>query len=194
MGTAMRRVASLVGLAVLVLLALGYRALPGWSPAAAPPPAVRTAAPEFHRFDRAEVPGLDAAEGPCGTCHPAAAHQRNAEARAFLNLHRRSLDCGVCHLRGKGVVARHFRGDAVVTADTLTDGPYGRLYAAVRAGDGWQRLLAPGDGATLRLAGPGCRDCHRRGSTLLATDGLVDTYRQRVLEDLSVLRFLGGDR
>ncbi|MDF1553590.1 MAG: hypothetical protein P1P84_11040 [Deferrisomatales bacterium] len=194
MGTAMRRVASLVGLAVLVLLALGYRSLPGWSPAAVPPPEVHAVVPEFHRFDRAEVPGLDAADGPCGTCHPAAAHQRSAAARAFLNLHRRSLDCGVCHLRGKGLVVRHFRDAAVVTADTLTAGPYGRVYAAVRAGDGWRRLQAPGNGAVLRPVGPGCRDCHRRGSTLLATDGLVDTYRRRVLEDLSVLRFLGGDR
>ena len=194
MGIVVRRVASLIGLAVLVLLALGYRSLPEWSPKLAPPSAVAAAAPEFHRFDRARVPGLDAVEGPCGTCHPAAAHPRSADQRAFLNLHRRSLDCGACHLRGTGVAVRHFRGDAVVTADTLAEGPYGRVYAAVRAEGGWRRLQAPGDGATLRPVGPGCRDCHRRGSTLLATDGLVDTYRRRVLEDLSVLRFLGGDR
>jgi hypothetical protein len=190
----MRRVAGLVGLALLVALGLGYRTLPGLSPATPPVAASVAAAPEFHRFDRAQVPGLDDVGEPCRRCHPAAAHHRDAEKRAFLNLHRRSLDCGVCHLRGKGVAVRHFRGDLVVSGKTLTEGPYGRVFAAVRDGDGWRPVTAPGGAVKLRDSGPGCRECHRRGSTLLATDGLVDPYRRRVLEDLSVLRFLGRAR
>lgn len=191
MGRIVRAVASLLGLAVLVLLALAYGTIPERTPPAPPFAGANPAALEFHRFDRTEVAGLDTPAGPCGTCHPAAAHQRNGELRAYLNLHRRSLDCGVCHLRGKSVGVRHFRGDRVVTAETLTDAPYGRVYAAVQTADGWRPVQRPGDGVTLRPAGLGCRDCHRRGSPLLATDGLLDGYRRRVLEDLSVLRFVG---
>ena len=190
----MRKVASLLGLAVLVALGLGYRALPTLSPETVPVAAGVAVAPEFHRYDRAEVPGIDDAGETCGRCHPAAAHQRDAGTRAFLNLHRRSLDCGVCHLRGKGVGVRHFRDGQVVTAKTLADGPYGRVSAAVRDGDRWKPVSGPGNGVALRADGPECRDCHRRGGTLLATDGLVDPYRRRVLEDLSVLRFLGRVR
>jgi len=186
----LRGVASLLGLAILVLLSLAYGTLPELTPSASPPAGAKPTALEFHRFDRAEVAGLDAPANPCGTCHPAAAHQRNGELRAYLNLHRRALDCGVCHLRGKSVGVRHFRNGRAVTSETLTDAPYGRVYAAVKTADGWRRVQRPGDGVTLRSAGPGCRDCHRRGSPLLATDGLLDGYRRRVLEDLSVLRFL----
>jgi hypothetical protein len=194
MSGVLRRGASFITLAILVLLALGYRFLPELSPPATASRELHVPVPEFHRFDRAQVEGLDVPDSPCLACHPPAAHHLSGERRAFLNLHRRTLDCGVCHLSGRGVSARHFREAEVVTAASLASGPYGRVYAAVRIGGKWQRVETPGGPATLRAHGPDCGTCHRRGSPFLAADGLLDPYRRRVLEDLSVLRFLGDSR
>lgn len=130
-------------------------------------------------------------ESPCLGCHPTPPHWRSRLHRAFLNLHVSALDCGACHLAGASVSVRRFRGEAVVTRENLVAGEGGRLYAAVRGAQGWARVLEAGPTAHLAARGPRCAECHRRGSTLLAADGLYDAYRRRVLEDLAVLRHLG---
>ncbi len=180
--------AAAAGAAALVLALTAGR--PPEPPA---PAATGTAAPDRTGFHAEVVPLLpEGGDGPCLRCHPAAAHRSPPNLRAFLNLHRRALDCGVCHLAGRGLSVRRFRDGRAVTADTLADAAGGRLYAAARGPDGWRPVDAPGDGARLDVDGPACRSCHRRGSPLLAQPGLYDPYRRRLLEDLSVLPRLSG--
>ncbi len=183
--------AAVAGAAALVLVLTAGR-----SPAPETPSITGGATPGRAGFHAGEIPSLpEDGDGPCRRCHPAAAHRRPPHLRAFLNLHRRALDCGVCHLAGRGLSVRRFRGDRAVTADTLADGAGGRLYAAARGPNGWRPVDAPGGGVRLDAAGPACRSCHRRGSPLLAQPGLYDPYRRRLLEDLAVLpRLPGADR
>ncbi|MEW6490428.1 MAG: hypothetical protein AB1578_21270 [Thermodesulfobacteriota bacterium] len=171
-----------------------YLGLPLRVRPAAPPPVWEAPLPShaYHAPHRFQVEPLEAGpESPCLGCHPNPPHWRSPVHRAFLNLHVSSLDCGVCHLKGAPVSVRRFRGGEVVTRDGLLSGEGGRLYAAVGSGQGWSRVLGAGPAVGLADRGPRCSQCHRRGSTLLATDGLYDAYRRRVLEDLAVLRHLG---
>jgi mono/diheme cytochrome c family protein len=191
--------AALRRLASIVLLAAAMGA--GWlyyrmgRPTAPPPesavPAAVAAKPPYHTFERAAA-GVREGPAHCASCHGPTPHTRNRTVRAFLNLHQEHLDCGVCHLTGTGLQVRRFRGDEVVTDQTLPQAPGGRLYSARRVGSAWLRALAPGEGVSFRNAGPPCSECHRRGSALLKGDGLYDPYRRRVLEDLAVLRWLPG--
>jgi len=174
--TVLRRVAAAAGVLVLAAAGLAFLEAPGRAP-----PAPRQARPEavvepFHRYDRAVLPE-GYARGYCTVCHPAADHRRDPRTRAFLNLHPVSMDCGVCHLAGRRLAVRRLGR--------------GRLFAAQRDAAGWRRVDRPGRGVRLRPEGPACRQCHRRGSPLLATPGLYDPYRRRLLEDLAVLRWLG---
>jgi len=105
-----------------------------------------------------------------------------------LNVHTEALDCGVCHLHGRDLVVRRFRGEEAVTRETLAQAPGGRLYAARKANGRWVRILRPEQGTTLKHSGAACKECHRRGSTFLRGEGLYDDYRLRILEDLAVLR------
>lgn len=171
-----------------------YLELPHRVRPAEPPPVRETPSPSaaYHEPHRFHVEPAEAGpESPCLGCHPNPPHWRSPVQRAFLNLHVSSLDCGVCHLTGAPVSARRFRGEEAVTRESLVSGEGGRLYAAVREGQGWRRVLEAGPTVHLAARGPGCAQCHRRGSTLLATEGLYDAYRRRVLEDLAVLRHLG---
>lgn len=97
-----RRFASLVLLAGLAAAGLGFARWPG---TAAPSVAAGVAPSQprapYHAFDRGRVVTPD---GYCQTCHPAAAHGRDPALRAFWNLHRVGLDCGVCHLAGPRLV------------------------------------------------------------------------------------------
>ncbi len=172
----LRRVAAAAGVLLLAAAGLAFLEVPGRAP-----PAPRPARPEavvepFHRYDRAVLPE-GYARGYCTRCHPAADHRRDPRSRAFLNLHAVSMDCGVCHLAGRRLAVRRFG--------------QGRLFAAERDAGGWRPVDRPGPGVRVRGSGPGCRECHRRGSPLLATSGLYDAYRRRLLEDLAVLRWLG---
>lgn len=160
----------------------------------AEPPRRETALPirAYHEPHRFQVePDASGPQSPCLGCHPNPPHWRSPVYRAFLNLHLSALDCGVCHLAGAPVSVRRFRGEEVVTRDSLPAGEGGRLYAAVGAGKGWSRVLEAGPGVRFAARGPRCAQCHRRGSPLLAAEGLYDAYRRRVLEDLAVLRHLG---
>jgi len=160
-------------------------------PALALPPAPG-ADPTFHAPHRFELEFAgEGRESPCQGCHGPLPHWKQKQSRAFLNLHVPTLDCGACHLAGGAVAVRRFRGAEVVTGETLTAGEGGRLFAARREGERWTPLLTPGASARLVVAGPRCGECHRRGSTLLAGEGLYDPYRRRVLEDLAVLRRVG---
>jgi len=190
-----RRVVS-VGLVLLLLwagwvyLGLPSRRAPPARPAGH---AVSSAGGAFHEGDRLEVRSAEPSqEGPCVVCHGRQAHWRDRARRALLNLHEGVLDCGACHLRGPGVVVCRFRQFEVVTNETLAAGVGGRLYAARRQGGEWARVLSPAGGVELIPQGPACSECHRRGSSFLAAEGLYDPYRRRVLEDLAVLRRFEG--
>lgn len=182
--------------ALVALAFWGAWAYATWAPG--PPGWRRPAPPEprlpFHALHRSRLPPA-AGEGFCASCHGAAPHRAAPGTRAFLNLHVVTLDCGACHLGGRGVGVRRFRGDEAVTRRTLgqssPSAPPDRLYAARPAGTGWERVDRPGGPVRFRARGPACRECHRRGSPWLAVDGLYDAYRRRVLEDLSVFRWLG---
>ena len=185
-----RRLASAVVLGLALGVAWLYVGLPARAPAeSARSPQTREAEP-FHSYDRAELPPVEE-PGPCAECHGSAPHRRSPNRRAFLNRHYLAMDCAVCHLTGRGVAVRRYRGDEVVTAEALASGSGGRLFA-VRKSDGtWTRVVTAGDDVKLRDGGPTCAECHRRGSLLLAADGAYDSYRRRLLEDLSVLRRIG---
>ncbi len=182
MGSAwVRRVASLVLLAGLAAAALGFARWPGTAnaPPRRPEWGKEVTPSPFHAFDRARIeePG-----GYCTRCHPPAAHGRDGRLRAFWNLHRVGLDCGVCHLVGPRLVP----GRAPERR--------GRVFAGVRGPEGWRPVDRPGPEARFRARGPGCTECHRRGSPWLAGPGLYDPYRRRLLEDLAVLRWLEDGR
>jgi len=175
-----RRLVSVIAVAGLAAAGWGYARLPGSAETAGPAPRGEAARPEpFHAYDRGRLaePG-----GYCTSCHPAAAHLRDPVLRAFRNLHRVGLGCGVCHLAGPRLTVRRFsdRGN--------------RLFAARRTPEGWQAVDRPGAEARFRPRGLACRQCHRRGSPWLNGPGLFDAYRRRLLEDLAVLRRLEGVR
>lgn len=170
-------------------LELPHRVGPAELPPMRETPSPAAAYHDSHRF--LVEPAEAGPESPCLGCHPNPPHWRSPVRRAFLNLHVATLDCGACHLTGARVSVRRFRGEEVVTRDRFPSGEGGRLYAAVGAGQSWSRALAAGPAVRLVARGPECTQCHRRGSALLATDGLYDAYRRRVLEDLAVLRHLG---
>ncbi|GAB4251268.1 hypothetical protein [Deferrisoma sp.] len=177
MGSAwVRRVASLALLAGWAVAALGFARWPGAVGPTGIRPEARVLRSPFHAYDRARIeePG-----GYCTRCHPAAAHGRDGRLRAFWNLHRVGLDCGVCHLSGPRLVPG--RAD-------------GRVFLGVRGPEGWRPVDRPGPDARFRVRGPGCTECHRRGSPWLAGPSLYDPYRRRLLEDLAVLRWLEGGR
>lgn len=192
-GLGVRRLVSALLLGALLLAAWAYLKAPERF---RPPPAAEGSGSGpvlglFHESVREKLLPIGGGGG-CGACHGEAAHIRSAEVRAFLNLHRVALDCGVCHLTGAAVAIRRFRDGHAVTQETLASGVGGRLFAARREGTAWVPIARPGDGVRLRPEGPPCGECHRRGSPLLGGDGLYDPYRRRVLEDLSVMRWLGG--
>ncbi len=162
------------------------------SEAAPPLPPAPGGEVSFHAPHRFEVDAtVEERRSPCWGCHGPSPHWRSRARRAFLNLHTASMDCGACHLAGPPVAVRRFREGEAVTRETLTAGAGGRLYAARREAERWVPILRPGEAVWLLAAGPRCSECHRRGSTLLAGEGLYDPYRRRVLEDLAVLRRLG---
>ncbi|MBE0616584.1 MAG: hypothetical protein IH608_01485 [Proteobacteria bacterium] len=171
-----------------------YVDLPDRAPAAAAPaqPAAVDGEISFHAPQRYEVPvPAGAGQSPCQDCHGLFPHGRSPGRRAFLNLHTPAMDCGACHLAGATVAVRRFREGEAVTRESLTAGEGGRLYAARREGERWTRVLTAGGSEQFRPVGPRCTECHRRGSTFLAGEGLYDPYRRRVLEDLAVLRRMG---
>jgi hypothetical protein len=187
-----RRVSSALLLCLFLWGAWEYVGVPDRAPAhSSVSPQTQRPIP-FHAYDRANLPAVEDAES-CTGCHGPAAHARTPSQRAFLNHHHMSMDCGVCHLTGRGIAVRRFRGDEVVTAETLASGPGGRIFAARKSDRGWTPVVTVGAGVKLLAQAPACADCHRRGSLVLAADGVLDSYRRRLLEDLSVLRRMGGD-
>lgn len=143
----------------------------------------------YHEEDRALLEKIEPQY--CENCHSANPHYMNRETRGLLNLHTRALDCGVCHLYGKSVEIRRFRGDVALTAKTLTDGgPLGKIFIARKNKNALVKTVKPGNGIVLKAAGKKCKDCHRRKSPFFEVGGLYDPYRVRVLEDLKIFHRL----
>jgi hypothetical protein len=84
------------------------------------------------------------------------------------------MDCGTCHLRAAALSYRRL--------------PEAGGHIAVGRGeaDRWAAATWPEEAGGFRARGPGCAECHRRGSPMLSS-GLYDAYRQRILEELSLL-------
>lgn len=183
---------SLLGLGLWSAWAYGTISRQTPVPPALPAPPKSTGPAGYHAYDRAVLPS-NGDPGYCSLCHGRMPHGRSSN-RAFLNLHTGVLDCGVCHLTGREVGVRRFRDALVVTNETLATGSGGRLFAANKREGDWKVVVKPGDGVRLLAEGGPCDSCHRRGSPLLAAEGLYDPYRRRVLEDLSVLRWLEDAR
>ncbi|MHB8767007.1 MAG: hypothetical protein ACYDA8_22060 [Deferrisomatales bacterium] len=183
-GRRLRRLTSAALLALATWGAWEYLRLPHRAPpwhAAAPAAGGR--AMGGHGADRPPAPHPGPEARGCAACHGPAPHRRDPVRRAFLNLHAGRLHCGVCHFTGSGLGVRRF---AAAGGD-----PPGPLFAATRSGPGWEKAEWPTGGVALRPRGPACEQCHRRGSPILAAEGLYDDYRRRLLEDLAVLRRLG---
>ncbi|TAL17761.1 hypothetical protein EPN96_04350 [bacterium] len=100
-------------------------------------------------------------------------HKENVRLRAFLNLHIKALDCSVCHLAASGA-----------SIIKLKDGK----LALAR---GVEPLTENDPGVTKITLGKRCEECHKRGSPLLT--GNYYGAKLRVLEDLSVFRYLEGN-
>ena len=175
-----RRTSSLALLGALLLAAAAYLSLPyGLGGAPKTEPGRTFAGAAYHASDQASAKAPDALEpGSCSGCHGGAPHGRRRGTRAFLNLHVRALDCGVCHLAGPELGFQR------------APGGQGKIFAARRMDGQGKTVIAAGGGVDFRRTGPACVDCHRRGSALLA--GLYDDYRRRLLEELSVLYRLRG--
>jgi hypothetical protein len=188
-----RRVSSTLLLCLFLWGAWQYVGVPDRAPArSSVAPQTQRPIP-FHAYDRANLPAVEGV-GSCTGCHGPAAHARTPSDRALLNLHHLSMDCGVCHLTGRGIAVRRFRGHEVVTAETLASATGGRIFAARKSDSGWTPVVTVSDGVKQLAQAPACADCHRRGSLVLAADGVLDSYRRRLLEDLSILRRMGrGD-
>ncbi len=173
-----RSLGSILLLAVATAIAAAALWLPASSKSAGGRPQGTIAGfPGLHAGDRETLEAK--AGGRCGSCHEAAPHGRRPGVRAFRNFHAATMECGACHLSGEGLASRRFPPHG------------GKLQAARRSGDGWTPVADPGAGVALRAVGPRCSECHRRGSEILSS-GLFDDYRQRVLEQPSVLFRLGG--
>jgi len=143
----------------------------------------------YHEEDRALLEKIEPQY--CENCHSATPHYMDRETRGLLNLHTRALDCGVCHLDGKNLRIRRFRGDVALTAKTLTDGgPLGRIFVARKDKNGLVKTVKPGDDIVLKTAGRKCKYCHQRRSPFFEVEGLYDPYKVRVLEDLKIIHRL----
>lgn len=168
---------SVLSLLAVATLAAAYVALPTFVPDAGPgAPEQGRARPAYHGAQL-----LPARPHPCEGCHGRVPHRGSTPSGAFLNLHTRSLRCGVCHLAGPGLTLRRVAGGG----DDFAVGATG--------GAGWAPVDLPGPGAALRPAGPSCPACHRRGSPVLSGEWF-DPYRRHLLEDLSLLYRPGGER
>jgi len=143
----------------------------------------------YHEEDQALLEKIEPQY--CESCHSAAPHYLNRETRGLLNLHTRALDCGVCHLDGKNVKIRRFRGDVALTAKTLADGgSIGRIFLARKDKKGLVKTVKPGNGIVLKTGGKKCKYCHQRRSPFFEVEGLYDPYKVRVLEDLKIFHKL----
>jgi hypothetical protein len=103
-------------------------------------------------------------------------HKENIRQRAFLNLHTKALDCSVCHLAASGA--------SIVK---LKDGK----LALARSAASTEPLTEKDPGVTRTATGKRCAECHKRGNPLIT--GNYYGAKLRVLEDLSVFRYLEGD-
>lgn len=173
---------SLVSALLVALLAGGIYYLTDHAPHRRGGPAtqVKAVTPTANPFHGSTVAPSDVPmpQSPCAACHKRAPHGANRRLAAFLNLHSRALDCTGCHAQGVFTLSRDqatgfifaFAGGVPVKPPLLE----GRTHSL-------------GQGLTFALRPQPCGECHRRGSRLLATPGLYDEYRRRLLEDLDVL-------
>lgn len=162
----MRALASLAAVLFLFAMAWVFLSIPAKARVIAEEAPSKTKIGSFHVHDRHDI-------DTGGVIPP---HKENKRLRAFLNLHVAALDCSVCHLSAAGA-----------RVEKLKNGKLGLVGSMGAAGP-----LSEKDPGTIKLAlGKRCGECHKRGSPLLTSNYFG--ARLRVLEDLSILRYLGED-
>ncbi|PLX43099.1 MAG: hypothetical protein C0608_00130 [Deltaproteobacteria bacterium] len=103
-------------------------------------------------------------------------HGPEVENAAFLNLHLRAMECSPCHMKGRSSYVKRLESGKLALSRKVREGL-------------WVEVLESDDDVAKRKVPLDCKTCHRRRSQILG--GLYSGPRLRVLEDLSVLRYLG---
>jgi hypothetical protein len=159
----LRTLVSVASVLLLCVLAYLYSSIPARAKPAEEIVAGSEVVGSFHAHDRQET-DIGGAVPP---------HKENKKIRAFLNLHVKALDCSACHLLAPGA-----------RVEKLKDGK----LALVRSSGAAEPLAEKDPGVTRSASGKRCAECHSRGNPLLTAN--YSGAKLRVLEDLSVLRYL----
>lgn len=179
----------IAGLALLALLVTGTALLinlPCSKPGGTETPVKGDRTGAGHGSGKTPPPLADTG---CGQCHKGLPHVKNANTRAFLNLHVSTMACHTCHAERSGLVPSREGGakTGLIKLNHPGGGPVGapEVRGPVHAYPG---------GTKFQARGPSCGACHARNSSFLASPGLFDDYTRRLLEDLDVLPHLEKDR